>query len=399
VRASIALLLACSTTLGASLAKAGDSDRIRQLEDEVAELRGQVERLVARDRVERGSRGGDDPFGAPRLPELFIGGFSDVSYAVERERPGSGGHDTTNAFELGDLDLFLSSRLSERISFLSEILIEFGGQGANVIDVERLLLKYEHEDWLRASAGRGHTPIGYWNTHFHHGTWLQTTVERPLLFEFEDEGGILPLHYLGLEGSGSVETGLGLFDYAVDVANGRGTSSEAIQLEEDLNDAKMLSLAVSLQPSRVEGLRVGANVLHDRIPPDFDDPGRQGEMDELIAGGYLVYLNDPVELLVEAQRIRHRDRGLSRSFDSNGGYAQLAYRIGKVKPYYRLDWLAVDEDDPFYLGDPLAGNTTQHTLGLRYDWARFVALKLELRRQLSEEADRDVVAGQASFAF
>lgn len=46
--------------------------------------------------------------------------------------------------------------------------------------------------------GRFHNPIGYWNTQFHHGTGLQTTIDRPGITDFEDDGGPLSSHISGV---------------------------------------------------------------------------------------------------------------------------------------------------------------------------------------------------------
>jgi len=396
---------------GAPLAQAGESDRVGQLEAEVQTLRGQVADLMrlVDDLVEdRGSEGavaashGHNASGdGPRLPSLSIGGFADVEYQVESFRPdGPGNNSTWNFFSLGDLDIFLTSQLSDRVSFLTEILIEFEDQGRNIVDVERLLLKYEYADWLNGLVGRGHTPIGYWNTNYHHGAWLQTTVERPLLFQFEDENGILPLHFVGLEVSGrTIDTEFASFDYTALVSNGRGRTTEAIQLGDDINDEKMWAVRIGAQPGAIEGLSIGASVVGDRIPPNPAVPGREGSIDELIAGGYLVYLEDPIEFLVEGQMIRHHDDGLRRTFYSSGGYAQLAYRYRKLKPYYRFDLLRINSNDPFYADLPGAQDTEQHTFGFRWDWATFAALKLEYRRRLSSDFDSDLGVGQISFAF
>ena len=35
--------------------------------------------------------------------------------------------------------------------------------------------------WL----GRFHNPLGYWNTEFHHGNYLTTTISRPSIVSFE----------------------------------------------------------------------------------------------------------------------------------------------------------------------------------------------------------------------
>ena len=68
-----------------------------------------------------------------------------------------------------------------------------------VVDVERLQIAYRWSDALRLTAGRGHTALGYWNESYHHGKLLQPTVERPEVLKFEDDGGILPVHFVGLE--------------------------------------------------------------------------------------------------------------------------------------------------------------------------------------------------------
>lgn len=401
---SCVALSLCADAAIAHSQESGESDRVGQLEGQVQALQAQVaelKRLVA-DLAEAAPRepvpARGEALGRPRLPTLEWGGFGDVQYQAESFRPDEAPDQTKNRFVLGDLDLFVTSQLSEDVSFLSEIEFEFQEQGENVVDVERLLLKYEYADWLNASAGRGHTPIGYWNTHYHHGRWLYTTVERPLLFEFEDHGGILPIHYVGVELSGrAVATESLLLDYNAVVANGRGRTTEAIQLGDDINDNKMWNFRVGVEPAQLfPELKLGASVLGDQIPKNPAVPGREQSLDELIAGGYLVYLQDPIEFLLEGQWIQHQD---SSTYENWGGYAQLAYRYRKVKPYYRFDILQVDPNDPFYAELPNAQNTKQHTFGLRWDWSTFAALKFEYRHRVSKSFDSDVGVTQLSFAF
>jgi hypothetical protein len=42
-----------------------------------------------------------------------------------------------------------------------------------------------------------HTPLGFWNTDCHHGTFLQTLRRRPLIDDFEDCGSASPKHFNG----------------------------------------------------------------------------------------------------------------------------------------------------------------------------------------------------------
>jgi hypothetical protein len=53
-----------------------------------------------------------------------------------------------------------------------------------VVDVERLIIRYDFADFFKVSAGRYHTPHSFWNTEYHHGLWLQTTTARPEMIRF-----------------------------------------------------------------------------------------------------------------------------------------------------------------------------------------------------------------------
>ncbi|MFQ5479086.1 MAG: hypothetical protein ACE5E4_10765 [Candidatus Binatia bacterium] len=43
-----------------------------------------------------------------------------------------------------------------------------------------------------AWIGRFHNPLGYWNTTYHHGTFLQPTIARPDIIQFEGDGECYP---------------------------------------------------------------------------------------------------------------------------------------------------------------------------------------------------------------
>src|SRR5262249_55068996 len=135
-------------------------------------------------------------------PQLTIHGFSDVTLATTRERWRGGRDSTSTGFLLGQFDLYLLSRISANLSFLGEGGFELD-HDQGVVDVERMFIKYSWSDQLRLAAGRTHTALGYWNEAFHHGALLQPTVERPQALKFEDDGGILPVHAVGLELSGA----------------------------------------------------------------------------------------------------------------------------------------------------------------------------------------------------
>src|SRR6266852_2183775 len=95
-------------------------------------------------------------------PSLQIRGFGDVDFSATDQKG------TTSGFNLGQLDLHLASALSHKVSYFAEIT--FNAHPTDyTVEVERNIIRYDYNDYFKLSFGRYHTPIGYWNTAFHHG--------------------------------------------------------------------------------------------------------------------------------------------------------------------------------------------------------------------------------------
>src|SRR5262245_14781893 len=165
---------------------------------------------------------------ADTAPRFTLRGFANVDF---NGRWGDPVDEATgkSAFALGQFDLYMTSKLSENVSFLGETVFELDEQQEFVVDVERLQLSYRWSDAFRLNVGRGHTALGYWNEAYHHGALLQPTVERPEALKFEDDGGILPVHFVGLEAAGRASIGAWDLGYVGYVANGRGPRPDVIQ--------------------------------------------------------------------------------------------------------------------------------------------------------------------------
>ncbi len=69
----------------------------------------------------------------------------------------------------GESALFVTGRLTDRLSFLTEISFEMPKYRDRPVAVERLRLRYDlnRDNWL--ILGKMHTPVNYWNDNFHHG--------------------------------------------------------------------------------------------------------------------------------------------------------------------------------------------------------------------------------------
>jgi hypothetical protein len=320
---------------------------------------------------------------------LRIRGFSDVTLH------GSNLKGDTTSFSLGQVDLFVTSDVSDRLKFLSEVVFEAGRDNSFGVDIERLLLTYSFGDYLNIGVGRYHTAIGYYNTAFHHSTWLQTTTGRPFLFEFEDKGGILPIHNVGMTASGRIPSGsLGLH-YIAEVGNGRASRSplvEAVQNVVDENNHKAVNFGVFVRPDAIRGLQAGFSVYRDLLAPQ-----NSPRIGETIFAAHAVYSGLNFEWLNEALAIRHAPLGTSRVFDTPGFYTQISKRFGSYRPYLRYQYVNAVQSEPVFFD---VGLRHGPSVGLRYDLSEFVALKLQYDYTArGRDQSFHALALQAGFTF
>ena len=239
------------------------------------------------------------------------------------------------------------------------------------MDLERYLLQFSPNDYFNVSAGRYHTAIGYYNTAYHHSTWLQTATGRPFLFQFEDDGGILPIHNVGVSVTGMIPSGrLGLH-YVAEVGNGRASSSpsaEPVQNIVDENNGKSFNLGFYFRPTGVRGLQAGVSVYHDGLRP-IASPA----ISETIVAAHAVIVRPNFEWLNEALVIRHAPDG-SRVFDTPGFYTQVSKRFGSYRPYFRYQYVNAADAEPVF---PQVRRQQGPSVGVRYDPSDSVALKLQ----------------------
>lgn len=67
-------------------------------------------------------------------------------------------------------------------------------------ELERLQFGWEVRPETYLWLGRFHQPASVWNTRHHHGSYLQPSITRPAIESWEDEGGVLPQHFVGALG-------------------------------------------------------------------------------------------------------------------------------------------------------------------------------------------------------
>ena len=432
-----AMLMAAPALLAQEPAasRATDSETVQMLLERVAELEAKVKKmdqLEARVKQLEGER--QPPVSAPNAPVpsqtvpaqamvaqketkpeeeppvpermdvsetlLRIRGFGDINLHGDNQKG-----DTT-AFTLGQLNLFVTSDISERFKFLSEIIFEGGpdniygvttGQKNTFgVDVERYLIEYSRNDNFKLAAGRWHTAIGYYNTAYHHSTWFQTAADRPFLFAFEDRGGILPIHSVGVSASGLIPSGpLGLH-YVAEVGNGRASrtplTEEPVQNVIDDQSHKAYNLALFARPEAVRGLQMGFSAYRDSLAPVG-----MPRIDETILAAHAVFVRPSFEWLNEALVVRHSPLGFPRTFNTPGFYTQVSKKFGSYRPYFRYQYVNASNSEPVFPDIKLRQGPS---MGVRFDASESVALKLQydytvLRQQPAVSA----LALQIGFTF
>lgn len=274
------------------------------------------------------------------------------------------------------LDIFYSADRG-RLRFLGEVITST----EEPIDVERLQI-----GWLASSdttlwLGRHHIPLGYWNTQFHHGTYLQNAITRPAITEFEDDSGILPTHSTGLLVEGDVAANSAL-SYVFSLGLG-----PLLDYDEGLEPVDLLhfstsdhklaaTLRLSYQPELDTPMDMGIFISHNQIPSNLSGID---EIRQNIAGGYINWEVGALRIISEVYAVHNSLRGSNSLagtfFNAN---LQAEYALAPDWTLYgRAENTFSDDSDPYLAQFP--GFIRQHNLaGVRLELNKQQALKLEL---------------------
>jgi len=325
-------------------------------------------------------------------PSLQFRGFADMDFSATDEKG------TTSGFKLGQLVLHLASPLSRKISYFGEMTFNAHADGYTV-EVERSIIRYDYNDYFKLSFGRYHTPIGYWNTAFHHGAWLQTTIDRPEIVKFG--GTFTPVHFVGFLAEGNIPSGGAGLSYNVGVGNGRGDIISRPGDAGDINNNRAWVANIFARPVKLYGLQLGASVYRDKITLMNGKDYR-----EWITSAHLVWTRGDPEFLTEFANVNHRQVLTNRTSNSQGFYTQLGYRLPwfekTLKPYYRFEYIHTPKSEAVFTNLDLV----ESIAGLRYDISSYAAFKGEYRHAsrnvLQTPTFNGIVSGlflQTSFTF
>jgi len=158
-------------------------------------------------------------------------------------------------FKIGDTDI-LGIFTKNDFEILMEVFIE---QPDNFVDFERLYFKWEKFEIFNVILGKFHTSIGYASMKWHHGLHLMTLPDRPQIINFEDEGGPLPAHGVGIRVDGLVKASGMFFGYSMNIIN--GNQHFGADNSTDFDRYKSFATKVYIKPSYFS--EIGVSWVYD----------------------------------------------------------------------------------------------------------------------------------------
>jgi len=328
--------------------------------------------------------GDDHPAGdAWQAPITRIHWFSDIGFTASDRTA------ATSSFGLGQLDLFLTSKLAENWTVLSEIVFRANTDNRFVVNPERLLVQYEPTERIQIAMGRFHSSVGYYNVAYHHGSWFETAATRPSLFA----AGFVPYHNVGVSTRTRVPSGAAGLEAVAEFGNGLASTSRTLEPTQSVIDEdnhKAFNLGLVSKPTHLPGFQTGVSWYRDRLHPTGLTPFAANT-----SAAHVVYNGHGWELLNEIVVARHvPDAGAVRV--SRGWYTQGAYRVGSVRPYLRYQSVDGAATDPIF---GALGHRYGPLAGVRVDFSRFAALKLQLGRTRESVTDSVAHDGTVKLAF
>jgi len=279
------------------------------------------------------------------------------------------------------VDFFFTAKYNNNWRLLSELLISDDER-----DLERLIIGRVAANGKQLWLGRNHTDYDQWNRLFHRETYLQTTIHRPSIIEFEDDGGILPGHITGISMEDDGEVGGRTVNYGFTIGLGPTLKrAHLIPLDllninqgpHDLAVTARLSVQTLGENIKDSGLFAG----HTTIPSE--SPGIQ-EVRQTVLGAYTNYAQ--TDNLVWRASVFYvaNNLGLSGGIKRNEsfGYAYLQpeYDLNPAWTFYGRLETSTGTSNDIYVQQIPAFISERSLIGTRYQLQNNQVIKFELAK-------------------
>ena len=250
--------------------------------------------------------------------------------------------------------------------------------------------------------GRFHAPLGFWNSNYHHGLHLQTSVHRPGIIEYEEKGGVLANHLTGALLEAQKFTKEGAINYSIALGYGPNLEHElepfALEMEEAENKLHGI-VKVSYQPDDTNQSETGIVLSKSTINSE------EVSIDEIQQQILGIYTHQSWEryrvtssaYLVNNSIIYNSTNKVDASFAA--GYFHVEYDIAsKWIIYSRVERSIGGKNDP-YLELFTHSETERNLGGIRFDLTRRQALSSEVSKRIADHDSHTHISIQWSAIF
>jgi len=301
--------------------------------------------------------------------------------------------DTFDPFDESDsteIDNFLRASLSvlysysgDKFRFLGEYL-----WSSTEAELERFKAGWQAQDNTMLWLGRYHATAKYWTSEYHHGQFLQTSITRPSLEEWEDESGPTPSHVTGLSLEHDYQReDESAFSFAFSAGLTAKFEGEELVpfdfLDPRSGHGPGVNFKVTYRPEFLSSLQAGflsarheIRVVSEASPSLVD----LNEIKHLTVGGFVDWRWKDLRLISSIvyfdNVLDYVDEDVSDSFWLS--YVQFEYEFGDDFTFFGRTDNGFEEDNSPYLRLLPAFIAHRHMLGLRWDVASFHSLTVEV---------------------
>lgn len=266
------------------------------------------------------------------------------------------------------------------------------GNAGSINWLTEIFLSEHEREWSRLHAGwqfdlgstlsigSFHNLQGYWNTQFHHGAYLQTTIDKPGTVE---DSAPLPLHYVGVQIEGNPSRwGEGLLNYSIGIGKG-AVMQDKLESPSIVGRGKLGDLSLGLRLSctldETSPTQVGAFFARNRIPVKNSN---WASITQDVGGVFGNWEKEPFRVIGELYAFSNKLESSSATAAGSFlyGYMQGEYRFApRSTAFARMEETGGAHLDPWLAMLPDFAQD-KRLIGLRYDVTRNQTLKIEASR-------------------
>ncbi|MBE9564629.1 MAG: hypothetical protein IMF17_05235 [Proteobacteria bacterium] len=284
------------------------------------------------------------------------------------------------------------SYVKDDFRFLAEYILS-----TEESELERFQFGWQMNEDNIGWLGRFHSPSRYWNSAYHHGQYMQTSITRPLIERFEDEGGILPTHVTGvmletmhdLQGSDGFQTTI---SFGATTVIGDFELVPFDLIDAGSNHKEAVDLRLAYLPDQLGENQIGLLLSWSNLVVDgnaiAESQGLQS-VEQGVVGAYADWRSQEWRILanltyVDNQMIMQVQEQTDTFF---AAYFQAEYELDQEwKVFGRLENTYYGENSE-YINLFSNAITERQMLGLRFDFYRKHALTLEVSKVGTQTLD------------